>query len=125
MIHFIERKHLLQWLTKNCARKVVVRAMDEGAVEHLGSFTALGPNGDPGWIVKVISNSQKVWFVEIVSSVHSRRFGIFIPKDDWRIPWECWNGCPAGVGNSLYNGDDPYEYARLRDKRRTEINERN
>ena len=128
MTHFIERKHMLQWLAKNCTRKSVVRAMDEGIVEHLGAFANLGPNKDPGWVVKVMSSRNKVWFVEVVASVHSKSFGIFISKGGWKIPWEDWSGgagYPHSPDKPLYSGDFPIEYRRLRDERRAEIEEEN
>ena len=126
MTHFIERKHLLQWLAKNCTRKSVVRAMDEGTVEHLGAFTKLGPNGNPGWITKVMSDTGKVWFVQIVVSIHSKRHGIFILEDKVEyadegffrvkritkpvIPWEHWSPSDHLFGGEpLYDGDNPIE----------------
>jgi len=121
MIHFTERKHLIRWIMQNCTRKSVVRAMDEGTVEHLGAFSKLGPNSEPGWIVKVISEHGKVWTIEIIPWRH--QYGIFI--SDLLPPWEYWDGTKDpldkianGFPMSLQDGDNPVEYARLRDERR-------
>lgn len=118
MQHFTERKHLIRWLMQNCTRKSVVRAMDEGAVEHLGAFANLGPNKDFGWIVRVESNTGKIWNVEVVVSVHSRRYGIFITDSAVDISWGNWLGRNRTVAehNPLHDGDRPAEYTRLRDE---------
>ena len=119
MTHFLERKHLIQWLAKNCARKSVVRAMDEGTVELLGSFKYLGRMRESGWIVKVTSDTGKIWYVEIVP--WRKRLAIFI--SDLLPPWEDWDG--DNFTNQLWCGDNPAEYARLRDERRAKIEEEN
>ena len=119
MTHFITKEDLLQWLEKNCTRKAVVRALQEGLVEHLGAFSKLGPNGNPGWIVQVTSAVSPVcaWNVEIVPE--HKRYGIFI-KVAIDTPWEYWDG-PGHWNetlNLLWAGDYPIKYARLRDEHR-------
>lgn len=127
MTHFIERKHLIQWLAENCTRKSVVRAMDEGSVENLGTFSKLGPNNQPGWIVLVTAEKGKAWKVEVASRIRSRGFGIYItswlPETEVVIPWEDWDG--NLLGRDLYDGDNPTEYRRLRDERRAETKKEN
>lgn len=132
MIHFITREDLLQWLERNCTRKAVVRALQEGLVEHLGAFTKLGPGGNPGWIVQVTSaiSPVRAWDVEVVAE--GKRYGIFIWDLYYRVaidtPWEYWDGKgypEYRAVNSLWDGDDPEKYARLRDERRTEIAKEN
>ncbi len=127
MQHFIERKHLLQWLAKNCTRKSVVRAMDEGTVENLGTFSKLGPDNSPGWIILVTAEKGKAWRIEVASRIRSRGFGVYItpwlPNTGVKIPWEYWNG--GILDNNLYDGDNPTEYGGLRDERRAKIEEEN
>ncbi len=127
MIHFFTRKHLLDWLILNCTRKTVVRAMGEGAIEHLGAFIKLGPHELPGWIVKVTSNRGKSWYVEAVKHPTHKRYCIFVTQNSMRIPWEQWDGgdgldpIAGSTPMPLYDGDNPIEYGRLRDERRRKI----
>lgn len=122
MVHFITREDLLQWLEKNCTRKAVVRAMQEGLVEHLGAFTKLGPNGNPGWIVQVTSavSPVRAWDVEVVAE--GKRYGIYI-RIAVSTPWEYWNG--GLLDREIFDGDNPVKYARLRDERKAEIAKQN
>lgn len=134
MTHFTERKHLIKWVMQNCTRKSVVRAMDEGVVEHLGAFTKLRPWEQPGWILKVTSDTGKLWIVCVVQRpAFSKQggFSIYITPNaelpEPYVPWEHWYGginlatkAEWGV-NPLYSGDNPSKYARLRDERRAEI----
>ncbi len=125
MIHFTRRRHLIDWLLRNCTRRVVVRAMEEGTVEHLGSFRHLGPAPtQAGWAVRVTSERGKVWVVEVVSRLKAGGFGVFIV--DWEegtsdpVLWQHWQGDAdhkLGVPQELYDlweGDNPIEYSRLR-----------
>lgn len=129
MQHFTERKHLINWIMRNCIRKSVVRAMDEGTVEHLGTFTNLGPGmKNPGWIIRAISETGKVWIVEIVARPFINGYGVYIrPNREVPVPWVPWErwaggaGHPDFPGNPLYSGDNPVEYRRLKDERRAEI----
>ena len=122
MQHFIERKHLLQWLAKNCTRKAVVRAMDEGTVEHLGAFINIGPVPvQSGWIVNVTSDTGKVWTLEVVPRPASKRwhgYSIYITDhiayDDDSILWKYWDG--DDFTDTLFCGDNPAKYERLRDE---------
>ena len=105
-----------------------MRAMDEGSVEHLGAFKDIGPIPvQPGWIVKVTSDTGKVWTLEIVPRPASKRwhgYSIYITShityDSHSMRWEHWAGF-ANVNFLLYGGDNPQEYARLRDERRKEL----
>ena len=115
MTHFITREDLLQWLERNCTRKAVVRALQEGTVEHLGAFTKLGPNSEPGWIVQVESDTGRVWNVEVIA--WRQRYAIFISK--LLPPWEYWNG--GLLDRKIFDGDNPKKYRRLRDERRAEM----
>ena len=120
MIHFTERKHLIQWLMENCTRKVVVRAMDEGSVENLGRFRDVGPTPvQSGWIIKVTSDRGKVWALEIIPRPASKRwhgYSIYITDfrvcDNTPISWKNWVG--DTYTDPLYCGDNPQEYARLK-----------
>lgn len=131
MIHFTERKHLIHWITQNCTRKSVVRAMDEGTVENFGAFRDIGPVPvQSGWIVKVTSDTGKIWTLEIVPRPASKRwhgYSIYITGhiayDDSSILWDHWlyDNVAEPFTNPVYIGDNPTEYARLRDERRKEL----
>jgi len=130
MIHFLSREDLLQWLEKNCTRKAVVRALQEGLVEHLGAFTKLGPNGKPGWIVQVTSavSPVRAWDIEIIPE--RKRCGVFI-RVATDTPWEYWDGIQgfdeiaSEEPMPLYDGDNPDKYWELKNERKTEIAEKN
>lgn len=127
MTHFTQRKHLIDWLLRNCTRKTVVRAMEEGSIEHLGSFSKLGPKNKPGWIVLVTSERGKPWFIEVVSRLKLGGFGVYITEvrknTTFPVPWKYWQGDVIrrpDVPRELYDlwdGDNPTEYERLRDER--------
>ena len=126
MVHFITREDLLQWLEKNCTRKAVVRALQEGTVEYLGAFTKLGPNSRPGWIVRVTSETGRIWHAEIVAE--GKRYGIFIHRGPKILPWKYWDGIEDPLDEiasespmPLYDGDNPVRYARFRDEWRAEM----
>ena len=113
-VHFMTKKDLLRWLEQNCTRKAVVRALQEGTVEHLGAFTMLGPWKNPGFIVKVTSETERVWIVEVVSSYN--RWAVYIQGFEGYIPWRYWSGTADSISMPLHDGDNPIKYARLRDK---------
>ncbi len=137
MTHITRRKHIIQWLIRNCSRKSVVRAIEEGMVEHLGSFSNLGPAPTkPGWIVKVTGEHGTVWLVEVVGRLKLGGFGVYITHvrnyNDDSVVWHHWQGDTMNIDPTvprelydLWEGDNPIEYARLRDERNRETEEAN
>lgn len=109
-IHFQDRTHIMLWLESNCPRPSIVRALSEGSVEFFGGFNPVPPTKHPGWIVRVTSIHGKIWYVAII--VYQQRFGIRVLKD---VPWGRWVGDSRGQPGSLYNGDDPIEYLKLKE----------
>lgn len=51
---------------RRSGRSVIRRALHgDGQVENLGVFSWLPPFGRPGWVVKVVSRSGKLWFLAV------------------------------------------------------------
>lgn len=97
------------WLEKNCSRKAIVRALSsEGETELLGGFKPILPTVQPGWIVKITSEHNKVWNVAIIA--YQNRYGIRILEE---VPWKNWIGDFPGESN-LMNGDFPAKYWELK-----------
>jgi len=112
-VHFQSRLHIVSWLEKNCPRKAIVRALNEGSVEFYGGFNPVPPTTDPGWVMRVTSVYDKTWYVAVISS--RNHYGIRILRD---VPWQFWAGRNISVGarsrSGLYSGDNPEEYEELR-----------
>jgi len=105
-IRIRSRNELIDWLEKCKPRRSIVRAIQEGQVENLGAFDL---SSGPGWIVKVTSVFDKVWYVKITPFLNF--YGTVLIAD---VPWELWIGDKSD--NKLYQGDNPQEYKLLRDK---------
>jgi len=99
------------WLEKNCSRKAICRALQEGQIEFLGGFKPIPPTDYPGWIVQVTSVFGKSWYVAVIA--YCDRYGIRILKD---VPWQNWVGTTLDIEfrAQLYSGDHPKEYLELR-----------
>lgn len=112
MIHFQNKNHILLWLENNCPRKAICRALREGEVEFMGGFDPIPPTSSPGWITRVTSVHDRIWYVAVIC--HDHRYGIRILGD---IPWGNWHGTDSRGTFSppLYRGDDPEEYLKLRE----------
>ena len=107
-MHIRNRNDLIEWLDNNAPQRAIARALQEGQVENLGAFEQVSPGSGPGWIVKVTSVHNKVWFVAIY---HRQKFRCFVR--DLEPCWKNWIG--EFAKNKLYQGDKPLEYKRLRD----------
>ena len=109
MTHFQSPLHIVSWLGQNCARKAICRALNEGQVEFFGGFNPIPPTVRPGWIMRVTSAHDRIWYVAVIC--YDRRYGIRILRD---VPWDKWMGSTAKNRTALYNGDHPSEYWELR-----------
>lgn len=109
MIHFQNKNHILMWLEKNCSRKAICRALQEGKIEFLGGFKPIPPTSYPGWIVQVTSVFGKVWCIAVIA--YQDRYGIRVLED---VPWNKWVGSTAKNRTILMNGDHPEKYWELR-----------
>ena len=111
-MHIRNRNDLIGWLESHAPRLGIARAMQEGQVENLGAFRCILSKRDSGWIIKVTSRFNRVWYVAIQLnySSHEKMTARVINC----VPWEYWIG--QDVENKLYRGDKPVEYKLLRDK---------
>lgn len=111
-IHFQDRTHIMLWLESNCPRPSIVRALSEGSIEFFGGFNPVPPTKHPGWIVRVTSIHDKIWYIAII--VYQQRFGIRVLKD---VPWGDWDSHfwdNTHRKGELYSGDHPEEYKKLK-----------
>lgn len=106
-IHIRTRNELIDRLGENTSYRSIARAIQEGQVENLGAFNL--PSG-PGWIVKVTSAFNKVWYTKITPLPKSNYCGTVLIVG---VPWEHWIGDKSD--NKLYQGDNPLLYKELRD----------
>ncbi len=111
-MHIRNRNDLIEWLESNAPRRAIARALQEGLVENLGAFEKVGASSQPGWIVKVTSKFNKVWYVTVY---YKQKFRCFIRELE--PCWKNWIGEYAK--NKLYQGDNPLQYKELRDARKT------
>ena len=109
MQHVRTRNDLIEWLENNDPYPRIKRALSEGQVENLGAFERIVPGSKPGWIIKVTSIHNKIWY--IVIEVRSK--GIIHIWEINTVPWEFWIGDQSK--NKLYQGDNPKKYKELRD----------
>lgn len=111
---FINRDDVVVWIKTQTNRRSIRRAIDEGTVEFLGGFSALSSINLPGWICRITSIYNRVWFIGITS------IGNLYYLD--RVPWSSWIGYKSE--NPLYIGDQPNNYLQYKkDARKTETNE--
>ena len=109
MIHFQSKTHIILWLEQNCSRMAIVRALYEGQVEFFGGFNPIPPTTHPGWIARVTSAHNRIWYVAVIA--YQNRYGIRVLRD---VPWGFWAGSVAKNRSALINGDHPTEYWELR-----------
>ena len=111
MIHFQSRTHLILWLENNWSRKAIVRALYGGQVEFFGGFDPIPPITQPGWIMRVTTAYDKIFYIAVIAYGH--RYGVRILRD---IPWGNWIGTnhKGGFMPHLYCGDSPHKYNELR-----------
>ena len=113
MIHFQSKTHIIRWLEQNCSRMAIVRALYEGQVECFGGFNPIPPTTYPGWIVRVTSAHDRIWYVAVIA--YQNRYGIRVLRD---VPWGNWFGISkmgiSRYGPLLYSGDNPEEYLKLK-----------
>lgn len=50
---------LLSWLEDNAPNRAVQEAILRGRVRHLGGFTSIPPEGRPGWVTKVTTDTRE------------------------------------------------------------------
>ena len=112
MIHFQSKTHIILWLEQNCSRMAIVRALYEGQVEFFGGFNPIPPTTYPGWIIRVTSAHDRIWYVAVIA--YQNRYGIRVLRD---VPWGNWCGvfCNTGFRKHLFSGDDPTEYLKLKE----------
>lgn len=117
-MHIRIRSDLIHWLESNAPTGAIARAIQEGSIENLGAFERLSrTNPDSGWIVKVTSRFNRVWYVAVRVNLNVKGTfyaSIFRGKS---ILWEYW--CGDRSKNKLYQGDDPKLYKGLRDGGKT------
>lgn len=110
MTHFQSRTHIILWLENHCSRQAIMRALYEGQLEFFGGFNPIPPTTHPGWIMRVTSAHNKVFYVAVIA--YPNRYGIRILKD---VPWDKWAGSTTKNRTVLMNGDDPATYWKLRE----------
>lgn len=98
-----------------CPTTACERALADGIVTVLGSFTA--PGDFPFYLVQVESARGSVWYVGLkIDEKKVRYVPFWLNKED--IPWEHWAGRPDG-GDLLRDGDLPEWCYFRRDYERT------
>ena len=107
---FTSRLELLAFINTHIVYKKVKRAINEGTVENYGAFSvAAEGHVEPGWIVKVTSALNNVFYVSVVCE---ERYRLYMSTKE--PDWKNWAG--DGCDNDLYHGDNPETYKQLRDE---------
>lgn len=109
--HFQTRNDMIKWLTAQCPRPAIVRALDAGQVEFLGGFKPL-LSGMPGWVFRVTLAPGNIKNVCILCNDLKHKYEIRIVK---HVPWDKWNGTFYELirENSINTGDRPTVYKQL------------
>lgn len=100
------RTQLIEYMKAHAPRTAVKRAIDEGRVEVLGSFAALPPHTDPGFIVLVTSKHGRQWPVAVAVNQVKHTYRVLILDS---IPWSLWDG-KLERDHPVYDGDTPDTY---------------
>ena len=101
------RADLLALVRDRVPTRACGRAMDEDRATVLGGFAP--PEGLPYWLVSVTSRHGRTWLIGITCDQARNRFGVVYPE---RVEWEHWAG--SSDGRTIYDGDDPTQYALSR-----------
>lgn len=113
MQHFQSKIHIVHWLESNCPRPAIVRSLREGKTEFFGGFNPISPTTQPGWIIRVTSAYNRIWYVAVIA--YRDHYGIRILRD---VPWDKWVGTMFWDGDKfrsqLFSGDYPLQYLELR-----------
>jgi len=104
------RNNLLEWLERNAPYPCIKRALLEGKVEVLGGFKQVPPSVRPGWIVKITSKFNRIWYVAVKIQPQEKYKTYVLEK----VPWKFWIGDESN--NPLYQGDLSEKYKRLKNK---------
>lgn len=110
MIKFIDRDSFIFWIKNHVSQRSIIRAIEEGTVEYLGGFsrTELTPQS-PVWVCRITSIYNRVWIIASYTD------GTVCHLD--HIPWKYYAG--GNSKNTLYSGDNPANYRKLRYLART------
>lgn len=100
--------NLIQFAESDLPKEYVSvrRAFHTGTVENLGAFEHV--YGSRGWILKIISKHNSVYYVAIMVYYFGYRTALINEP-----PWKYWEGDKSD--NKLYQGDNPLLYKELRD----------
>ena len=98
MLNWQNKNDLLAWLQDHAPTPSTKRTMQSGqSVTIIGGFRPLPDSNSPGFIVRVVSQAEKVYHIAI--AVDPRTFLIN------HIDWGHYVGMDSGPG--LYQGDIP------------------
>jgi len=117
VIHLLphDRAKLLAIVASTAPYPAVRRAYEgEGKFEVLGGFSLIPPGTLPGYIVRVTSANGPVYLLGVVQDPYTHNWHSGVVD---RVPWDRWDGDKvSGQGYSNYRGDNPAEYAVLKEK---------
>ena len=108
------RNDLFKILEENSPSPAISAALDTGGIELLGGFEKVPPSDRSAWIVVVTSRRKSVWNVVLTVYEHPARVSTWVVQ---RIPWEHWIG-KTDRDAGIYDGDNPIEYEKRRQKAR-------
>ena len=110
MAHIKTRNNLIEFLEDHLPpNSVHLRAL-LNYNENLGGFSQVFSLGCPGWIVKVTSKNDNMYYIAVIN----RRLGYLTTLLYKDVPWRYWIGGQST--NPLYCGYKPEEYKMLREK---------
>lgn len=102
MINWANKANLLEWLQNHAPTPSTKRALHSGqAVTIIGGFRPLPDSNSPGFIVKVVSKTDKVYYIAItVDDFQAPRTYVV----DY-IDWKTYSGLESK--HELYCGEVP------------------
>jgi hypothetical protein len=115
MVKIIDhREQLLSFIVKQIVYIYIKRAIHNGPVEVLGAFDPGVPGQpQPGWIVKVTTKTKRIVYVSVLAHPLNSHYSLHVSEE---ICWRHWIGDKYESPKELYLGDNPEEYAALREQ---------
>lgn len=107
------RTELINFICENIRQSAIVRACHNGSVQILGGFKIVPPSKRPGWIAVITSAFGRVWLVAVTSDDHRHVFKAWVVES---VPWQYYIGQTDRGEYSIYDGDNPGQAYRAREK---------
>lgn len=105
------RTQLIEFIISHSSRRAIARACHRGTVTVLGGFHQIPPGTEPGWIIIVISEYGRTWYLAVIAGEQNYRI-----RELKEIDWSTYIGRSDRGFYSIFDGDNPKRAALARDR---------